>query len=368
MRIETEIINNCNVNYRLEKIASSEKILFLDVETTGFSATNAYLYLIGCVYFRNGSFHLIQWLAEAYAEEKEILSAFFQFAADFTHLVHYNGNNFDLPFMMQKCSQYGFGYSFEDFEGLDLYRRVSPYRTLLGLPDCKQKTIENLLNVKRSDLYNGGDLISVYHDYVSSPSIEGRYLLLLHNGSDLKGMLAILPILSYYDLFNGPLKAKKVQANYYPEPDANGQNMLYMKLQLPSALPAPLSIHHSHLFFKGEGAEGYLAVPLYEEELKYFYANYRDYYYLPAEDCALHKSIATYVDKDFRQPATAATCYSRKSAIFLPQWDLIATPFFKRDYKDRLSFFEVTDEVKKNRQLFSEYAKHILNVIKKGLS
>ncbi|MDR2888797.1 MAG: ribonuclease H-like domain-containing protein [Lachnospiraceae bacterium] len=366
MRIETEIINNYHVKYRLEKIASWDKILFLDIETTGFSAANSYLYLIGCIYFKEGSFHVIQWLAESYEEEKEILSAFFQFAADFTHLAHYNGNNFDLPFMVQKCAQYGLPFSFAPFEGLDIYRRVTPYRSLLGLPNCKQRTVEQFLKIKRSDLYNGGDLISIYHDYVAAPSIEGRYLLLMHNVSDLKGMLEILPILAYHDLFNGPLKAKKVQANYYPDSNGYGHNMLYMKLRLPSALPAPLSFNYDHLFFKGDGEEGYLAVPIYEEELKYFYANYQDYYYLPTEDCALHKSIASYVDKEFRRQATAATCYSRKSAAFLPQWEILVEPFFKRDYADRLSFFEITDDIKKNRLLFSEYAQHILGIIKKG--
>ncbi len=363
MRTETEILNDYSVKYHLEKIAPLEKVLFLDIETTGFSASNSYLYLIGCAYFRNGKWNLIQWLADAYAEEKDILNAFFVFSADFTHLIHFNGNNFDLPFMLQKCSKYNLPYSFDGFEGIDIYRRVSPYRELLSLPNCKQKTLEKLLNISRLDIYNGGDLISVYHDYVSSPSIEGRYLLLLHNSSDLKGLLELLPILGYYDLFNGEVKAKKVQANYYTDYNGGARNMLFMKLLLPSSLPLPLSFNGHDCFFKGEDQEGYLAVPLYEEELKFFYANYKDYYYLPTEDCALHKSISAYVDKEYRRQATAATCYSKKTSTFLPQWDVIVEPFFKRDYEGHDFFFEVTDEIKKNRKLFSEYAKHILNVI-----
>ena len=47
-----------------------------------------------------------------------------------------------------------------------------------------------------------------------------------------------------------------------------------------------------------------MRVPLYEEEMKYFYSNYKNYYYLPDEDTAIHKSVASYVDKKYRVQAT----------------------------------------------------------------
>lgn len=148
-------------------------------------------------------------------------------------------------------------------------------------------------------------------------------------------MLEILPILSYYDIFNGEIKARKVQANYYTDYAGNRRQELIMTLTLPSALPVPLSASVNGCYFKGEGTEASLRVPIYEEELKYFYANYKDYYYLPTEDVALHKSVASFVDKEHRVQATAATCYTRKHSLYLPQWELLFTPFFKRDYKAR---------------------------------
>ena len=77
----------------------------------------------------------------------------------------------------------------------------------------------------------------------------------------------------------------------------------------------------------------------------------------------MHKSIASFVDKEYREQATASTCYTRKFSSYLPQWEILAEPFFKRDYKSSELFFELTDEIKKNRQLFSDYASHILNVM-----
>ncbi|MDR0221819.1 MAG: ribonuclease H-like domain-containing protein [Lachnospiraceae bacterium] len=364
MHTQTDIIYNYTVRHPLDRIAPLGKILFLDIETTGLSPDNAQLYMIGVAYYNNSAWRTVQWLAEKPEEEPAIITAFFQFAASYTHIFHFNGNSFDIPFILNKCAKYGLSHDFEQLTGVDIYRRVSPYRELLGLSNCKQKTIEGYLGLGRKEDYDGSDLIAVYLDFVKNPSPEGRQLLVAHNTNDLRGMLEILPILAIHDLFGEPLKALKVQANHYTDADGLTQNMLYMRLQLPTALPGPISFNHNGCYFKGDGEEGYLAVPLYDIELKYFYANYKDYYYLPAEDAALHKSIAAYVDKSHRVQATAANCYTRKKATYLQQWELMVEPFYKRDYEGKDLFFEVTPELKRERSFFPKYATHVLNVMK----
>jgi len=67
------------------------------------------------------------------------------------------------------------------------------------------------------------------------------------------------------------------------------------------------------------------------------------------------------VDRSYRVQASAATCYTRKYSSYLPQWDVQITPFFKRDYKSPELFFELTEERKQDRELFSEYAEYILH-------
>ena len=114
---------------------------------------------------------------------------------------------------------------------------------------------------------------------------------------------------------------------------------------------------------KVEKDEGTMIVPIYEEELKYFYSNYKDYYYLPLEDTAIHKSIGYFVEKEFREQAKASTCYTRKISCYLPQWEILYEPFFKREYDSTEFFFELTDDIKKDRVLFSKYVSHILNKI-----
>lgn len=360
MKTDDTKIENLEINYPLEKLAPLEQFLFVDIETTGFTARTSYLYLIGCAYYKEGCWHIRQWFAQNYVEEIQILTAFFEFAAPYEYLVHFNGNNFDLPFIQQKCELLQLPYNFDSFKGLDIYRRISFYKYFLKLPNCKQKTIEKFLGIVREDAFTGGELIGVYHDYVKLPSEFAEKSLLLHNANDLQGMLSILPILSYYDLFEGNVKARKVQANSYKDLTGNKRQELVMTLTLPCTLPVDISASANYCYFKSSGSEALLKVPIYQEEMKYYYTNYMDYYYLPTEDVALHKSVASFVDHEHRLPATAASCYTRKFSCYLPQWDVLIEPFFKRDYKSKDLFFELTDEIKKNRTAFTIYANHIL--------
>ncbi len=363
MKISEEIMEQFSLSYPLEKLAPLEQVLFLDIETTGFTARASYLYLIGCAYYKENSWHTIQWFAENENEEARLINAFFEFAASYQYLVHFNGNNFDLPFITQKCEQLSLPCPLDKFNGIDLYKRIYPYKFFLRLPNCKQKTLEQFLGIDRKDVFSGGELIGIYHDYLKNSSEFAEKSLLLHNADDLKGMLEILPMLAYYDMFHDSVKARKVQANYYRDYAGNRRKELMITITLPTPLPKLVTSSANSCYFRGEGEEATLRIPIYEEEMKYFYSNYQDYYYLPTEDVALHKSVATFVEKEHRIQASAANCYTRKFSLYLPQWDTLIKPFFKRDYRSRELFFELTDEMKRDRDAFTAYANHILLMI-----
>lgn len=363
MKTITKVFTDYVPSYDITRISPPEDVLFLDIETTGLTARNTNLYMIGCVYYKDSSYQLIQWVADNYEEELQILTAFFEFAKDYSYLVHYNGNNFDIPYLQQKCEQFELDYNFENYTGIDIYKRILPYKDIFGLIDLKQKTIEQFLGIERLDKYSGRELISKYHDYACEHNDNDLHDILQHNEDDLKGLLDILPMLSYCDLFNSPVKVMKASANYYNDINQKRGQEIIMKIKFDFNLPSPISFRGLGCYFSGQGNEGSLRVPLYEEEMKYFYADYSKYYYLPAEDIAMHKSVATFVDKAHRVQANAQNCYTRKKSLFLPQWDVIINPFYKKDYKSKELYFELTDEFKKNRQEFNKYASHVLNAM-----
>lgn len=352
--------------YPLGLLAPEEKILFLDIETTGFAARSSSLYLIGCIYCKGGMFHLIQWFAERPEDERAMLNAFFVFSRNYSTLVHFNGNHFDIPYLEQKCAQYELPYRFDRFEGIDLYIRISPLKDFLRLPNCKQKTIEAYLGIVREDTFSGKELIGVYLDYINEPSGEACQTLLLHNADDIQGMVQLLPILAYTSLYQENVRVTRVNANYYRDFHGKGNAELIMKLALPSPLPVSVSSYANGCFFSGLGTSASLKVPLFDGELKYFYSNYKDYYYLPAEDTALHKSVSSFVDAEYRVQATAQTCYTRKKSEYLPQWAPVFTPIFKSSYDSKDIYFELSDELKQDREAFAAYAAHVLHTMIKA--
>ena len=348
------------LNYNLNKLGNTEDILFLDIETTGLSAQTSSIYLLGCCFYENNEWCIKQWLCESVSEEEDLLNAFIHFIQKYKLLIHFNGNQFDLPFIEKRCEKHGLDFSFKNYQGIDLYKRVYPYRHFLHLSNCKQKTLEQFMGIDREDKYSGGELISVFKSFCQNKNTEAKALLLQHNRDDVYGMLRLLPVLSYVDFFNEDKSINQVEIN--TSKDVFGKPIkeafIYFTLQTP--LPKPIASHGNDCYFTGKGKNGLLKIPIYTEEMKYFYSDYKNYYYLPSEDMSIHKSVATYVDPEFRKQATAATCYTRKQADYLPQWELIFEPFFKREYESKNLFFELTDEFKNNREAFAKYIQHIL--------
>jgi hypothetical protein len=338
--------------------------LFLDIETTGLSAEHNAVYLVGCVYREPDGWNLIQWMDTTGNEEKEVLSSFWLFASRYPVLVHYNGDRFDLPFLKKRMEAHALPNSMDEMESLDLYKVILPCRRLLGLSDYKQQTMEALLGSGRTESESGGDLVRVYKKYIvdSDPALLSK--LLAHNEADVLGLLSLVPLLIYKDLENASFHVRRAQANYYNDYDGSRKEELFLFFRLSRALPAPVYASADHCYVKIEGDEGILKIPLYTEVMKYFYANYKDYYFLPEEDMAVHKYLASYVEKSHRIQAKPETCYTRKAGSFLPQWDLYRTPFFKRAYADKELFFEFSDECKKDRRFLSDYAFYVFTHIK----
>ena len=363
MRIITKSLEARTACYPLESLAPLSDYLFLDIETTGLSAEKNRIYLIGCIYHEPAGYKLKQWFADEIGEESELLSSFLLFAASYRLLVHYNGTQFDLPFLKKRLLAHGLPDPLSSMDSLDLYKIARRYKALLGLANCRQQTLEAFLGSGRIEARSGGDLVPAYLEYAREHSDGLLEILLSHNAADLEGLLSLVPLIAYRDLFTGTLSVYKAQANYYDDYNGDSREEVLLCFSVRHPLPRPLLGQADRCFVKVEGEKGVLKVPLRTTQLKYFYANYKDYYYFPQEDQALHKSIAAFADKSHREQATAATCYTRKSGSFLPQWNLFRQPFFKSAYDDPALYFEMTNDLKQDRAFLSAYATYVLRHI-----
>ena len=343
-------------SYPLNRLGAKEDLLFFDIETTGFSGDYHQVYLIGCVYFDADRAHYVQWFADSKNAEEEILHSFFSFMKGYRHLIHFNGDTFDIPFLLKRCQALRLDYDFDNIQSFDIYKQIKPYKKHLGLANLKQKSIETFLGICREDQYSGGQLIDVYHEYLKTKDSYLLKLLLLHNEEDLKGMPKLLPILFYPDFFTGTFTLRDWKKA------AGETQRVILSLECPPDTNLPVSIGASvpSYTLKADGCRLVLSIRLYEGTLKYYYPNYKDYYYLIYEDTAIHKSVGEYVDPNAKVKATKETCYTKKCSMFLPQPESIFTPDFRNGCKDKTCFFEFCPDCFSDADALNLYVQKVL--------
>ena len=324
-----------------------KRALYFDIETTGLSAQSSYVYLIGCAYEEAGIYYLTQWMTTEPAEEKDLLRLFFEKAKEYDLLLHYNGTGFDLPFLEKKAKRHCLSNPLSDMESLDLYAVARKLKNYLPTEDLKLKSMEQFFGFTRTDTFSGGELIEVYAQFLglyrlnemTNHSKEREvtalgHVLLLHNAEDIKNLPSLTVLLFLQNLSN-ELTVERLQPtlpNALPDDPALREALSKIKLTpkavsvdyaFPFTLPVrcelclPFDDRTITITLSNNGLVMVL-LPIFSGELKYFYPNPADYYYLPLEDCAMHKSVASFVEKEYRKKATAATCYTKKTGAFLP--------------------------------------------------
>lgn len=337
---------------QLHTFYNPEDIVAFDIETTGFTAETTQLYLIGCAYYNDGKWVITQWFNNDGISEREILIDFLSFISKYKYIFNYNGDGFDIPYVSKKIKQFDLEFSFEKLESIDLYKLIKVFKNILHLDNLKQKSIEKFLGINRLDKYTGGDLIKVYQDYLKSPSDVNKQLLLQHNYEDLEGLIYCSSLLGYVKLKAGCFNVKKMSLR---------DNRLLFSLTLDYALPKRITIGIQDIIITGHQYEATINVPIITDELKFFFDNYKEYYYLPAEDMAVHKSVASFVDKDYRVQAKKENCYLKRQGHYITQIDSGILAGYKRNYKDKESYIELVDSFLQDLDMLNAYARHIIS-------
>ena len=104
----------------------------------------------------------------------------------------------------------------------------------------------------------------------------------------------------------------------------------------------------------------YILIKITNGEMKYFFSNFKDYYYLPLEDQVIHKSVASFVESKYKQKAKAKNCYIKKRGEFIPLFFNNNQSIFKSSLNDTINYIEL-DNFLSNKDLQKEYIKQIIN-------
>lgn len=359
----------------LTKLAPADDILFFDIETTGLSKKLNHIYLIGCGYYTDEGLNIIQWFAENEYDEVNVLKAFIDFSSSFSYLVNYNGKSFDIPFTTERMNKHGL--SMPELTSIDLYTFTKPLKKLLSLNDLTQKSIEAFLNVKRDDKYNGGELITVYRDYISdiSPSDKkdnNLHLLLLHNKEDVQNMHVIVKILDYEQITSSSITYTNHVIKQFTDYNGNVSNELIIHGLHNSKISRGFNTFKnseigSYIMTFSNSGEVKIRIPIINTTLFYYLANYKDYYYLPAEDMCILKSMAGGVLKENRINATKDTCKVSLSSSFVPIFSELYDNnmhLFRSTYKSKQKFIRLDDFQNSDLEFKNHYIKTLFDIFK----
>ena len=370
-----------------------EDLLFFDIETTGLSADTSFLYLIGCLYLDEGEPVLSQFFSEGIGEEGLLIDEFDRLLASHPVPVHFNGATFDIPYLDKKRRRLGLPLQDMHGGGFDIFRTLKPYKALLGTGSMSQKRLELFCGIDRRDMYDGGRLIEVYNRYIAMRRLETLRknadsiyiantasglttagpessdelleLLFLHNFEDVLYMPRVASLLALPAFISGGYSIGSCEKTKEGE--------LFITL-LPKYDSADTALKGTHVCSCDPGSEIALrtepgrfefTVPVVTEELKLFYPDYKNYFYLPAEDSAIHKSLGSFLNSSYRTRCKADNCYTRHTLEFMPlagelgKKDEFPFRIFKRYFSDKYGYVSA-EEVLGSKEFLDIYIQRLV--------
>ena len=169
----------------LENGGPAPTFIFLDLETTGFSATP--LFLAGTLFIKEGDLKLMQFLARDYSEEGAIIAMLDELLTNFDFCITFNGKSFDVPYIRERAKYHKIDLKAapRQFDLLHPARRMWKH----SLPNCRLVTLEwHILGRRRIGDVPGWEVPCIYHDFVHTKDARKLKDVLRHNLIDVVSM------------------------------------------------------------------------------------------------------------------------------------------------------------------------------------
>ena len=174
------------------------KCKVFDIETSGlyFSQDR----IISASFCAPDGSGLVQYFTEDPQSEHLTISAVLRELEDCDAVITYNGNSFDLPFVLARAKKYGLAQKLPMLWKIDIYLWLKHYWQLAPkMESLRQKAVEEALGLHsdRTDMIDGGECIPLYSAWLRTGAEEPKELILLHNADDVRQLAAITQKLSF---------------------------------------------------------------------------------------------------------------------------------------------------------------------------
>jgi hypothetical protein len=124
------------------------------------------------------------------------------------YIITYNGNSFDIPFLLEKAEQNNINIDFNCLIKIDLYNYMQKFKNKINVVDLKLKTVEKYFSIERKDTLGGKDVLTLYEAYQLEPRKEFSYLILKHNYEDVYNLPLVMN--NIFDLYDEVLYLKDI--------------------------------------------------------------------------------------------------------------------------------------------------------------
>ena len=191
----------------------------IDIETLGLNRKFHQIVLIGYLYEENNELVIKQLFAEKPDDEKDLLKIFIEDMSMFDTFITYNGNAFDIPFILARLNEQALSWSLDGCIHMDLLLYIRKYQEYLKLDNYKLKTVEELLGINRSDTISGKESVELYKSYTKSKAPELEEKILLHNYEDIYYLSKVFNVFDHLPLKDHSFTSKITITNYIDTPE-----------------------------------------------------------------------------------------------------------------------------------------------------
>ena len=174
------------------------KTAVFDIETTGLSSANDSI--ISASFCNEDSTDLRQYFCDDPSSEYLLITKIFEEFRSLDAIITYNGERFDVPFVLARAKKYGIENDCPYVWNIDIYKILKQY-WLAGkmLPSLSQTSVEKALGLSfsRTDQIDGGECIKLYNSFLARGNEDAKEKILLHNGDDVRQLARISSSLSF---------------------------------------------------------------------------------------------------------------------------------------------------------------------------
>lgn len=177
-----------------------KEAFFIDIETTGLNRSYSDIISITVLLYEKNSYKIHQIFCQYKIDEPEALKYLKDLIKTKKYIITYNGNSFDIPFLISKAQKHNVNINFETYVKIDLYNWMRHIKSKIQIQNFKLKTAEEYFKIKRIDSICGQDVITLYEAYKIEPRKEFSSIIMQHNYEDVFNLPILFnSIINMYD-------------------------------------------------------------------------------------------------------------------------------------------------------------------------